>query len=108
VADAVALEQAGACMLLIEAVPNEVSQRVVEKTTLPVIGCGAGPACHGQIVVLQDLLGLSPWQPSFAQPITAMGQQLAEMARQWIRKVDASDLGEHPYMMSEGELHKWR
>ncbi|MHC4080790.1 MAG: 3-methyl-2-oxobutanoate hydroxymethyltransferase [Planctomycetota bacterium] len=106
VADAVAMEDAGACMLLIEAAPNEVSQRVVEKTTVPVIGCGAGPACHGQIVVLQDLLGLTDWQPSFAKPITQLGDQVIAAATRWKRMVQTSELGEHPYKMSEGELDK--
>ena len=106
IADATALEAAGASMLLIEAAPNEVSQRIVEKTTIPVIGCGAGIACHGQIVVLQDLLGLTDWQPSFAKPITAMGEQLIGTATRWIEMVRASDLGVHPYRMAEGESNK--
>ena len=106
VADAVALEAAGATMLLIEATPVEVSQRIVEKTSVPVIGCGAGPACHGQIVVTQDLLGLTDWQPGFAQPIAAMGEHLVAMARQWAGMVHASELGEHPYKMSDGEANK--
>jgi 3-methyl-2-oxobutanoate hydroxymethyltransferase len=106
VADAAALEDAGSTMILIEACPNEVSQRIVEKTTVPVIGCGAGPACHGQIVVLHDLLGLSDWQPGFAKPICHIGQPLVQAARQWIDMVRESELGEHPYHMAEGELGK--
>ena len=93
-------------MLLIEATPNEVSQRIVEQTSIPVIGCGAGAACHGQIVVLQDLLGLSEWQPSFAKPITCLGEPIMAAARRWIEKVRASDLGPHPYRMSEEERDK--
>jgi 3-methyl-2-oxobutanoate hydroxymethyltransferase len=103
VADAVSMEAAGATMLLLEAMPNEVAQRIVEKTSIPVIGCGAGTACHGQIVVLQDLFGLTDWQPSFAQPIAAMGQAIIEHAERWIDKVRRSDLGEHPYRMKAGE-----
>ena len=106
VADAVALEGAGATMLLIEAVPDEVSKRIVEKTGVPVIGCGAGPACHGQIVVLQDLLGLSEWQPAFARPVASLGEQIAAAAGRWRVMVNASELGEHPYKMAEGELNK--
>jgi 3-methyl-2-oxobutanoate hydroxymethyltransferase len=106
VADAVAMEDAGACMLLIEAAPNEVSQRVVEKTSVPVIGCGAGPACHGQIVVLHDLLGLTDWQPSFAKPITQLGEQVIAAATRWKCMVRDSELGEHPYRMPQGELDK--
>ena len=105
--DALALEQAGAVMLLIEACPDEVSQRIVAETSVPVIGCGAGPSCHGQIVVLQDLLGLTDWQPSFAKPITAMGERIVDAAARWIEMVRASELGEHPYTMNEGELEKF-
>ena len=94
-------------MLLIEAVPNEVSQRIVEKTSIPLIGCGGGPACHGQIVVLQDLLGLSSWQPSFASPLATLGEQLMDAANRWIELVRASDLGPHPYTMKEIELDKF-
>lgn len=105
--DALALEEAGAIMLLLEACPNEVSSKIVEKTSIPVIGCGAGPACHGQIVVLQDLLGLTDWQPAFARPITALGKQIILAADQWIDMVKTSKLGEHPYKMAEGELAKF-
>jgi 3-methyl-2-oxobutanoate hydroxymethyltransferase len=101
IADAVAMESAGATMILLEAMPNEVAQRIVEKTTVPVIGCGAGAACHGQIVVLQDLFGLTDWQPSFAKPIAAHGEAIIEHAQRWIDKVRRSDLGEHPYRMKE-------
>ncbi len=106
VADAVALEAAGATMVLIEATPVEVSQEIVEKTSVPVISCGAGPACHGQIVVTQDLLGLTDWQPGFAQPIADMGEHLVAMGRRWAGMVHASELGEHPYKMSDGEANK--
>lgn len=105
--DAIAMEEAGASMLLIEAVPNEVSQRIVEKTSIPLIGCGGGSACHGQIVVLQDLLGLSSWQPSFARPFAKLGEQLMDVANRWIEAVRASDLGPHPYTMKEIELDKF-
>ena len=107
VADAIAMEKAGAVMLLIEACPNEVSQRIVESTSIPLIGCGGGPACHGQIVVLQDVLGLTPWQPPFAQPLLPLGQTLTEAAQRWVRKVRAGDLGEHPYAMTPEERRKF-
>ena len=101
IATAVAMEDAGATMLLLEAMPAEVSERIVAKTNIPIISCGAGSACHGQIVVLQDLLGLSTHQPAFAQPVIQLGDQLLEAATCWIDKVKRNDLGEHPYKMSE-------
>lgn len=58
-ADALALEQAGAAMLLIECVPSELAARITEAVQIPVIGIGAGAATDGQVLVLHDLIGLS-------------------------------------------------
>ena len=78
-----------------------------ETTSIPLIGCGGGSSCHGQIVVLQDLLGLTHWQPSFARPLTNLGDAYLAAARTWIEKVRAADLGQHPYTMKENELDKF-
>ena len=104
--DARRLEDAGAILLLIEAAPDEVSARVVEAASVPVIGCGAGPSCHGQIVVTQDLLGLTDRQPSFARPMRNLGTELAAFAADWTARVGRRDLGEHPYRMREGEAER--
>lgn len=106
--DAAALEAAGAVMLLIEACPSEVAQLVVERATVPVIGCGAGPKCHGQVVVLQDLLGMTNWQPAFAQPLAHVGHQIEQAARAWRARVESGDLGQHPYHMAPDELVRLR
>ncbi|MCB9850050.1 MAG: 3-methyl-2-oxobutanoate hydroxymethyltransferase [Phycisphaerales bacterium] len=63
VEDAALMEQAGAVALLLEAVPNEVAQTIAERTTLPVIGCVAGPHCDGTVVVLHDMLGFGGGHP---------------------------------------------
>ncbi len=99
--DAVRMEEAGACMLLVEATPAEVATEIVQRTSVPVIGCGAGPACHGQIVVTQDILGLTDWQPAFAKPVADMASALQAAAQRWKTMVAAADLGEHPYTMLE-------
>jgi 3-methyl-2-oxobutanoate hydroxymethyltransferase len=108
VADAIAMEEAGASMLLIEAAPNEVSQRIVEQTSLPVIGCGAGTACHGQVVVLQDILGLTHWQPSFARPLMHLGDEITAAAQRWMENVRRGDLGEHPYQMEPADRERFQ
>jgi len=58
-ADAKALEQAGAAMLLLECVPSELAARITQAVAIPVIGIGAGSATDGQVLVLHDMLGLS-------------------------------------------------
>lgn len=105
--DARAMIDAGAAMLLVEAAPAEVASEIVRASTVPVIGCGAGPACHGQVVVLHDLLGLTPWQPAFAQPCTQLGEQIVVAARAWAQRVAASDLGQHPFVMPEDQREEF-
>ncbi len=63
IADAALMERAGACALLLEAVPMEVAQIIAHATALPVIGCVAGPHCDGTVVVLHDMLGYSAGHP---------------------------------------------
>jgi len=101
VADADAMLAAGATMLLVEATPVEVTEEIVRRSRVPVIGCGAGPVCHGQVVVTHDLLGLTERQPPFALPIVTLGKALSEMADTWKDRVRTSSLGEHPYALSD-------
>ncbi|CAD5107904.1 3-methyl-2-oxobutanoate hydroxymethyltransferase [Zestomonas carbonaria] len=58
-ADAIALEQAGAAMLLLECVPSELAAEISQAVKIPVIGIGAGAATDGQVLVVHDMLGLS-------------------------------------------------
>ena len=58
-ADAIALEQAGAAMLLLECVPSELAAEITHAVKIPVIGIGAGSETDGQVLVLHDMLGLS-------------------------------------------------
>lgn len=66
--DAHAVEQAGAFALVIEGVPAELAAEITEKVSIPTIGIGAGSKCDGQVLVLHDILGLSPRKLSFAKP----------------------------------------
>jgi len=58
--DALALQQAGASMMLIEMIPAALGAEITQSLKIPTIGIGAGPACSGQILVLHDMLGIYP------------------------------------------------
>jgi 3-methyl-2-oxobutanoate hydroxymethyltransferase len=104
--DACALESAGCVMLLVEAVPEEVTRRIVEATSIPLIGIGAGTACHGQILVLQDLIGMTHWQPGFATPLAHIGPEIQKTAEQWVQRVADGAISDHRYRMKMGEAAK--
>jgi len=97
------MEQAGAAMLLLEQCTRETAEQVVAAVDLPVIGCGAGPACHGHVVVLQDALGMSDRTPSFVRPVGAVGQAIRDAAAQWVDLVGSGAYlrDDHPYPMND-------
>jgi len=78
VADALALEEAGAFAIVLECVPPEAGEAVTAAAGVPVVGIGAGPGCDGQVLVMHDLLGLSlKAPPRFVKAYAA----LADTAR---------------------------
>jgi 3-methyl-2-oxobutanoate hydroxymethyltransferase len=76
-ADALALEKAGAFALLLEMVEPNLSRTITETVKIPTIGIGSGPYCDGQILVCTDLLGLDPGQaPPFARAFAHAGEEI--------------------------------
>ncbi|MDZ7829996.1 MAG: 3-methyl-2-oxobutanoate hydroxymethyltransferase [Halofilum sp. (in: g-proteobacteria)] len=71
VEDALALEAAGADIVLLECVPAELAREIAQSLTVPVIGIGSGAHCDGQILVLYDAIGLTPKPPRFSRDFLA-------------------------------------
>ena len=65
--DAHAVEQAGACAVVVEGVPRDLAKEITAKVSIPTIGIGAGPDCDGQVLVLHDILGLSETTMKFTK-----------------------------------------
>jgi 3-methyl-2-oxobutanoate hydroxymethyltransferase len=81
------MEAAGASAILLEAVPPEVGQAVARAVKVPVIGCGAGPACHGFVFVTHDAVGLSEHTPRFVPRLGDLATPALEAYRQYVRLV---------------------
>ncbi len=103
------MQQAGACALLLEAVPPQVSSRVVEMTSIPVIGCGAGPACHGSVLVTHDAIGLTPHRPRFVPQLADAANVLKEVYADYVKRVTSGKYpaAEHQYEMPPQEIPKF-
>jgi 3-methyl-2-oxobutanoate hydroxymethyltransferase len=78
VAEAIALEQAGAFAIVLEHIPSELAAQITQKLEIPTIGIGAGVGCDGQILVTADLLGLSTRQPPFAKAYANLHQVITQ------------------------------
>jgi len=104
--DAIALEGAGAFAVVLECIPAEVARSITERLTVPTIGIGAGPFCDGQILVLHDMLGLTPSSPRFVRRYAELGDAISAAAAAYIREVreGAFPAAEHCYQMPDDEL----
>ena len=71
--EAVMLQEAGANILLLECVPRALAKKITELLKIPVIGIGAGPDTNAQIMVLHDVLGVSPITPKFVKNFLVEG-----------------------------------
>lgn len=85
---ALACQDAGAQMVVLEAIPSSLGARITAEVHIPTIGIGAGPDCSGQVLVLQDMLGISPGKPPKFVKNFMDGHHSVEAAiRAYIREV---------------------
>ncbi|MDK2856688.1 MAG: 3-methyl-2-oxobutanoate hydroxymethyltransferase [Bacillota bacterium] len=104
--DAKALEEAGAVALLVEAVPPEVAKIITARANIPVIGIGAGPYCHGQCLIVHDMLGFfEAFTPKFVKKYADLNSIIVKALQEYISDVKsgAFPAPEHCYKMQPGE-----
>ena len=97
--DAKVLEAAGAFSVVLEAVPAELAARITDAVTIPTIGIGAGADCDAQVLVWQDMAGLSPRTPKFVKRYADLAGVLRQAARSFGQEVVARQFPgpEHAY-----------
>jgi len=87
-ADAKALEQAGAFSLVLEGVPSKLAAGITNQLRIPTIGIGAGPATDGQVLVLHDMLGLTTGKaPKFVKRYASLADEIARAATEYAEDV---------------------
>ncbi|SLN53502.1 3-methyl-2-oxobutanoate hydroxymethyltransferase [Aquimixticola soesokkakensis] len=85
--DARAVAKAGAFAVVVEGVVEPLAQKITESVGIPTIGIGASAQCDGQILVLEDMLGLSPWTPKFVKKYADMSGLMKEAVEAYADEV---------------------
>jgi 3-methyl-2-oxobutanoate hydroxymethyltransferase len=108
--DALAIEDAGAQLLLLEAVPPEVAGFISKKLAIPVLSIGAGPDCDGQLLIVSDLIGqFQAFTPKFVKKYANVAQVITDAMRAYVSDVKSQVFpgDEYCYHMLEGEKEKF-
>jgi 3-methyl-2-oxobutanoate hydroxymethyltransferase len=88
VADAVAVEEAGAFSVVLECIPTELAQEITEQLSIPTIGIGAGVHCDGQVLVIHDLLGLlGDFRPKFVKSYVDLRKVISQAVEEYMKEV---------------------
>lgn len=110
VEDALAVQAAGAHMLLVEAIPPEVAQYIADRLTIPVFSIGAGRACDGQLLIVSDLIGqFQAFTPKFVKKYCDVATMITTAMKAYCDDVREGRFPEdqHCYHMIEGEKDKF-
>jgi 3-methyl-2-oxobutanoate hydroxymethyltransferase len=101
--DARAVAAAGAFSVVLEAMAEPLAARLTKEIAIPTIGIGASAACDGQILVLEDMLGLSPRVPKFVKRYTDLGPSIDKAVADYAREVRsrAFPTAEHVYPLKK-------
>lgn len=90
--DAIGVEQAGAFAVVLEAVPKSLAAEITDRLSIPTIGIGAGVECDGQVLVLQDMIGIYPKKsPKFCKNFMQGADSIAEAISAYVTEVKAGD-----------------
>ena len=89
VADAFAVQEAGAFAVVLELVPDQLARALTERLSIPTIGIGAGAGCSGEVQVITDLLGWSDWHPRHAKPFANLRETILGAVREYAAEVEA-------------------
>jgi len=104
-ADAHAVAEAGAFSIVLEGIVSELADRISGQVSVPTIGIGASENCDGQILVTEDMLGLSPSVPKFVKEFASLGAQIAGAAEAYASEVRARRFPakENQYELANGK-----
>jgi 3-methyl-2-oxobutanoate hydroxymethyltransferase len=89
IADALAVQEAGAFSMVVELVPEQLAAAITERLHIPTIGIGAGAGCSGQVQIITDLIGLGDFIPKHARPYAHVRDTIRDAASAYLADVGA-------------------
>ncbi|WP_017445464.1 3-methyl-2-oxobutanoate hydroxymethyltransferase [Gayadomonas joobiniege] len=92
--DSIKLQNAGAGMLVVEHIPAELGAKITAELNIPTIGIGAGAQTDGQVLVINDALGIGDYWPPFSKQYAQMSDRILEVANQYKNEVEAKTFPE--------------
>ena len=108
-ADAEAVQEAGAFAVVLEGIPRKLADLITEKLVIPTIGIGAGNGCDGQVLVYQDMLGMfSDFTPKFVKCYAKLGEVMKDAFARYREEIQsgAFPAEEHEYKMDDDIIEK--
>lgn len=109
--DALKIQEAGACAVVLECVPADLAAIITEKLTIPTIGIGAGAQCDGQVLVYQDMLGMTAGHtPKFAKLFADVGALMRDGFKTYISETQSGEFpaAEHTFKIDSEIIEKLR
>lgn len=99
--DALAVQEAGACAVVLEGIPLKLAKRMTDELSIPTIGIGAGPHCDGQVLVIHDILGLcEKYSPKFVKRYADVRGAIAEAVAAYIDEVKKGEFPDEGHSFS--------
>jgi len=89
IADAFAVQEAGAFAVVLELVPDQLARALTERLSIPTIGIGAGPGCSAEVQVITDLLGFTDWHPRHAKAFANLRETILGAVTEYVAEVEA-------------------
>lgn len=86
--EALAIQEAGAFLLVLEHIPATLGQKITAALEIPTIGIGAGPECDGQVLVINDAIGIGDYWPPFSKQYAHASQTILQVAREFVAEVE--------------------
>ena len=100
--EAMAIQDAGAFLLVLEHIPYDLAKTITSSLAIPTIGIGAGPDCDGQVLVINDALGLGDYWPPFSKQYAHVSQTIQDVAKAFAKEVESREFPNNIIQFNSG------